>query len=83
MSRNWRSEFDNLQQRERKAFQDVIAAMSAADTSVNTESRGGLPDYVERVDKCLEDWRAAHEAMGSFFEEIRAESRLEPERPMS
>jgi hypothetical protein len=80
MSRDWRSEFDSLQQRERSAFQKVIAAMNTADTSVNTESRGGLPDYVEHVDQALEDWRTAHEAMGSFFEEMRAESRLDPER---
>jgi hypothetical protein len=80
MSRDWRSEFDKLQQRERSAFQSVISAMDGAETSINTESRGGLPDYVERVDRALEDWRAAHAAMGSFFEEMRAESRLEPEQ---
>ncbi len=79
MSRDWQSDFDELQARERTAFEQVIKAMRSVHASVNTESQGGLPDYVEEIDEALEEWKTAQRAMSDFFEEIRAASRLSPE----
>jgi hypothetical protein len=79
MSRNWRSDFDELQAQERSAFEKVVEAMRSVHASVNTESQGGLPDYVEEIDQTLEEWKMAQRAMSDFLEEIRAASRLNPE----
>jgi hypothetical protein len=83
MSRDWQAEFEKLVNRERAAFERVLGAMRAVHTSLNTESQGGLPDYVEKIDDALEAWKAAREEMSGLFEDLKAASRLAPESPLA